>query len=60
MLVKILMGTNQSRQSGGERVNVLDLSRWQFGATAVRYFFVFETIGVESGFPLAGFETART
>ena len=60
MLVKTLMGTNQSRQSGGERVNVLDLSRWQFGATRVRYFFLFGLIGVGIEFPVAGFETAGT
>jgi hypothetical protein len=31
------MGTNHSRQSGGERVNVLDLLRWQFAVTMTRY-----------------------
>ena len=60
MLLKALMGTSHSDQTGGERVNVLDLSRGQFGATRVRYFFLFGPIGVGIGFPVAGFETART
>jgi hypothetical protein len=53
-----LMGTSHSGQSGGEQVNVLDLSRGQFGAMMVRYFFLFGTIGDGIGFPLAGSETA--
>jgi hypothetical protein len=60
VLVKPLMGTSHSDQSGGELMNVLDLSRGQFGAAAVRYFFFFGPIGVAIGFPVAGFETART
>ena len=60
VLVKPLMGTSHSDQSGGERVNVLDLSQGQFGAAMVRYFVLFGPIGVWTGFPVAGFETART
>jgi hypothetical protein len=60
VLAKALMGTNDSRQNGGERVNVLDLSRGQFDATTVRYFFLFMPIDAGIGFPLAEFETART
>jgi len=41
-------------------VNVLDLSRGQFGVTTVRYFFIFIPVDAGIGFPLAGFETART
>ena len=59
VLVKTLMGTNHSRQSGGERVNVLDLSRWQSDATMARYFF-FAPINVGMRFPVAGLETAQT
>jgi hypothetical protein len=58
VLLKTLMGTSHSGQSGGEQVNVLDLSRGQFGAMMVRYFFLFGTIGDGIGFPLAGSETA--
>jgi hypothetical protein len=59
VLVKTLMGTNHLRQSGGERVNVLDLSWWQFGVTTVRYF-VFTPIAVGTGLPVSGLQTART
>ena len=59
VLVEALMGTNHSRQSGGERVNVLDLSRWQFGVPTVRYF-PFTPIAVGTGIPLLGLPTART
>jgi hypothetical protein len=59
VLVETLMGTNHSRQSGGERVNVLDLSRWQFGVTTVRYF-AFTPIAVGTGFPVSALPTART
>ena len=60
MLVNTLMGTSHSDQSGGERVNVLDLSRGQFDATTVRYFFHFMSVDAGIGFPLAEFETALT
>jgi len=60
VLVKTLVGTRHSGQRGGERVNVLDLSRGQFGVTTVRYFFIFIPVDAGIGFPLAGFETART
>jgi hypothetical protein len=59
VLLKTLMGTSNPGQSGGERVNVLGLSRWQFGVTTARYF-VFVPIDVEIGLPVPGFETART
>jgi hypothetical protein len=59
VLVETLMGSNHSRQSGGERVNVLGLSRWQFGVTTVRYF-AFIPIAVGIGFPVSGLPTART
>jgi cytochrome d ubiquinol oxidase subunit I len=39
------------------RVNVLDLSRWQFGITTV-YHFLFVPITIGLGFLVAGFETA--
>jgi hypothetical protein len=60
VLARALMGTNHSRQSGGERVNVLGLSRGQFDATTVRYFFSFMPVDAGIGFPLAEFETERT
>jgi cytochrome bd ubiquinol oxidase subunit I len=44
---------NRSRQG----VNVLDLSRWQFGITTV-YHFLFVPITIGLGFLVAGFETA--
>ncbi len=59
VLVETLMGSSHSRQSGGERVNVLGLSRWQFGVTTVRYF-AFTPIAVGAGIPLVGLPTART
>jgi hypothetical protein len=59
VLAMALMGNNHSRQSGGERVNVLGLSRGQFDATTVRYFFPFMPVDAGIEFPLAEFETAR-
>ena len=46
-----------SRSGRGERVNVLELSRWQFGITTV-YHFLFVPITIGLGFLVAGFETA--
>ena len=60
VLVKTLMGTSHSGQRGGERVNVLDLSRGQFGVTTVRCFFICFPVDAGIGFPLTGLETALT
>jgi hypothetical protein len=57
VLVGPMMGTNHSRQSGGERVNVLDLSRWQFAAIVVGYL-PFAPIATGFEFQLAGYEAA--
>ena len=59
VLVTAVMGTNHSGQRGGERVNVLDVLRWQSDADIARYFY-FMAVDTGIEFPLAGFETART
>ena len=60
VLVTAVMGTNHSAQRGGERVNVLDVMRWQSDAAIGRYFFHFMSVDAGIGFPLAEFETALT
>jgi hypothetical protein len=59
VLVTAVMGTNHSGQRGGERVNVLDVLRWQSNA-AIACYFRFMVVDTGIGFTLAGLETART
>jgi cytochrome d ubiquinol oxidase subunit I len=42
---------------GAAAMNVLDLSRWQFGVTTV-YHFLFVPVTIGMAFLVAGFETA--
>lgn len=55
----IALGNNRliRWKARGPRVDVLDLSRWQFGVTTV-YHFLFVPITIGLGFLVAGFETA--